>query len=104
MAIYTYVCPVHGGFEQRAGYDDGSWSCACGLSSSRQEVYPLTFKMEGKALPRRDDTASTQEEMRKELKKRNWSADRAIEELRDNRFEDGNGRLAIDTRKMARTA
>ena len=104
MAIYTYVCPVHGGFEQRAGYDDERWLCTCGLPSPRQAVYLPTFKIEGKSMPRRDDLASTQEEMGKELKRRNWSADRAIQELRDNRVERDDGGLAIDTRKMTKTA
>src|SRR3990167_2337563 len=104
MAIYNYVCSIHGAFERRAGYDDSYWPCACGLSSPRQTVYPLTYNIEGRSMPRRDDLASTQEEMGKELKKRGWSADRAIQELRDSKFEKEDGGSYIDTRKMSKTA
>ena len=40
----------------------------------------------------------------KEVKKRGWSADRAIAELRANKFEDKTGALRIDTRKMTQVA
>lgn len=104
MPIYEYNCPEHGAFERRAGYEDSQQPCGCGLLSSRRAVYPLSFKIEGKSMPRRDDVVSTQEEMHKELRKRGWSADRAIEELRANKFEDETGSLRIDTRKMTQAA
>jgi hypothetical protein len=60
--------------------------------------------MEGQSMPRRDDEWSTQDEMAKELKKKDWSYDRAIEGLRANKFEDETGQIRIDTRKMPQTA
>ena len=60
--------------------------------------------MEGQSMPRRDDIESTQEEYGKEIRKRGWSADRAIEGLRANKFEDETGQLRVDTRKMPQTA
>ena len=40
--------------------------------------------------------------MGKELKKRDYSYDRAIQEMRDNKFEDETGATRIDTRKMTK--
>jgi hypothetical protein len=55
-------------------------------------------------MPPRGDVGSIQEEYGKEVKKRGWSAERSVEELRANKFEDPTGQLRIDTTKMTQTA
>jgi len=91
-------------FEQRASYDDHTVSCQCGQVAQRSAVYYTAFKIEGQSMPQRDDHESIDAEMKKELNKRNWSADRAIDEMRKAKFEDETGALRIDTRKMSSVA
>jgi hypothetical protein len=74
--------------------------CVCGQDSPRQSVYTPNVIMAGRSLPRRDDTETVQDECRKELAKKNWTGERAIEELRTKKFTDETGQLRIDTRKM----
>lgn len=104
MPFYNYVCPDHGEFEQRAGYGDDAVPCACGQPSPRRAVYPLSFVMEGRSLPRRDDVETVQDEYRKEVAKRGWTAERAVGELRATKFTDAEGQLRVDTRKMTQVA
>ena len=104
MPFYTYHCPDHGAFDKRAGYNDAYTLCICGEPSVRQAVYGLSFVMEGRSMPRRDDVYSTQEEYHKEIKKRGWSADRAVTELRTSKFVDNEGQLRINTATMTQEA
>ena len=110
MATYDYNCPQCGFISSlRRGYDDYSISCpTCGGTAERVPVYysqGLVIRGGPNApMPRQDDVESTQDEYRKEVRKRGWSADRAIQELRANKITDANDQLRIDTRKMTKTA
>ena len=55
-------------------------------------------------MPRRDDLHSTQDEYQKEIKKRGWSAERSIQELRANRFCDKDGQMRVNTNNMTKEA
>ena len=114
MPVYAYTCSC-GRFEAIRGYDDYTTACPnCGETAERVPVYreqSVIFKGAGftKSVlpppPQTDDQKwDVQDEMGKELKKRGWSADRAIEELRANKFEDETGALRIDTTKMTQVA
>ena len=97
------------------GYSADTTDCPmCGTLAERVPVYReqgVIFKGAGftkSVLPPPPQTDEqkydVQEEMGKELKKRGWSADRAITELRANKFEDETGQLRIDTTKMTQVA
>ena len=106
MPTYDYRCATDGLINGlRRGYDDATIDCPlCEGTATRVPVNSIRFTMEGQSMPRRDDIESTQEEYAKEVRKRGWSADRAIDGLRANKFEDETGQLRIDTRKMPQTA
>ena len=116
MPIYDYNCSGCGRLADLVrGYDDYTTACpSCGEPAERVPVYHeqgVIFKGAGftkSVIPPRPQTDEqrwdVQEEMGKELKKRGWSADRAITELRANKFEDETGQLRIDTTKMTQVA
>lgn len=105
MPIYDYRCKkCHTTFTRGARYDDVLALCECGEMAQRSPIYMTNNIIAGQSLPRRDDAGSIQEEYGKEVKKRGWSKDRAIEELRANRFTDAEGQMRIDTSKMTQTA
>lgn len=104
MPLYEYACRGCGVFEQRAGYDDTSVKCACGLRAKRQAVYSqsVIFKGGGRVvLPPPGEEAGV---MQTELKKRGWDADRAITEIRENIVTDEKGARSIDLAGMTQTA
>ena len=116
IPIYDYTCPSCGrvGGLLR-GYEDYTISCPqCGGTAERIPVYreqSVIFKGGGftkSVIPPRPTTDEqkweVQEEMGKELKKRDWSYDRTIQEMRDNKFEDETGAMRIDTTKMTKEA
>ena len=72
--------------------------------AQRLSVYKTNNIIAGQSMPRRDDIESVQEEYHKEVKKRGWTTERAVEELRANRFTDPEGQVRIDTSKMTQTA
>ena len=104
MPIYDFTCPTHGTFTRRASYEDKEWTHLCGKTGPRAEVYLPTFIMEGRSIPRRDDVESVQDEMKKELLKRNYPGTRAIQEVRDNlkEYHDEPGGKYLDTAGMTK--
>ena len=114
MPLYEYICSC-GRFEAVRGYDDYTIACHhCGGTADRVPVYReqnVIFKGAGftkSVIPPNPTTdeqkADVQEEMGKELKKRDWSYDRAIQEIRDNKVVDETGAVRLDTRKMTQEA
>lgn len=84
MPLYDFECNKCGVYEMRAHYEDDIVPCECGSTASRLSVYKINHKIEGQSLPRRDDHDGTREEMGKELKKRGYSFQRAIDEIGSN--------------------
>lgn len=108
MPIYEYDCSC-GRFEAVRSYDDSTIACPrCGGTAKRVPVYRsqglIVRDGPNAPMPPRSDTQTVQEETRKALAKRNWTAERAVEELRATRFTDEQGQLRIDTRKMTQQA
>ena len=113
MPIYDYNCTCGYLSGLLRGYEDYTIACPkCGKTAERIPVYreqSVIFKGAGftkSVLPPRPTTeeqhADVQEEMGKELKKKDWSYDRAIQEIRDNQFVDKTGAKRLDTTKMTK--
>ena len=102
MPFYNYRCPECGSFERRAGYNDGVVLCACGREAGREAVYHTNHIIEGRALP--SDPTEVQNEFFKEVRKRGWSEDRAVTEMRANMIEDNQGRKFLNTKAMTQEA
>lgn len=108
MPIYEYTCDC-GVFEAIAGYNDSSVTCpSCGQTASRIAVYKEQNVITNPSIPPRPQTEAERQEVnelaRKELLKKNWSADRTIDEFRKRRVVDETGSLRVDTRGMDKTA
>ena len=115
MPIYDYTCACGSLFGLIRSYDDDTIPCPnCGNTADRVPVYRdqnVIFKGAGftkSVLPPNPTTDEqkweVQDEMGKEIKKRDWSYDRAIQEIRDNKVVDETGATRIDTRKMTQEA
>lgn len=112
--VYDYDCPGCGRLSDIVrGYDDYTTACpSCGKRAERVPVYQsqglVVHDGPNAPLPAHPQTDPerqvVQELYGKEVKKRGWSADRAIGELRANKFEDETGALRIDTTKMTQVA
>ena len=112
MPRYDYTCTC-GCFEAMRGYDDYTITCPdCGGLAERVSVYPqqgvIVRDGPNAPLPPCPQTDPERQEVQelygKEVEKRGWSADRAMTELRANKFEDETGALRIDTTKMTQEA
>ena len=109
MPRYDYCCRECGMFEAVAGYDDRTIACPrCQQTADRNPVpssVGITIKGgPNQPMPPKGDTAAINGEMHKELKKKGWSVDRTVEEMRKNRTTDSRGRLAINTAALPKEA
>lgn len=114
MPIYDYHCLGCGRLSDLVrGYDDYTIACpSCSGTAERVPVYisqgVVVHGGPNALLPPRPQTTADHMEVQelygKEVKKRGWDADRAIRELRANKFEDDKGALHIDTTKMTKVA
>ena len=110
MPNYDYRCATCGVINSLTrGYEDYSIDCPlCDGMATRIPVYRsqgiIVRGGPNATMPPRNDAQAIQEEYGKEVKKRGWSADRAVEELRSSKFEDSTGQLSIDTTKMTKEA
>lgn len=103
--LYTYRCPQHGDFDQQATMANRNLTvlCACGVNAPRQEVYGLTFKMEGQTMPPRDDAHNSDlhDELGKVMKRRGYGGkDEAIQDVRDNMVTDEQGNKTLNRAGM----
>ncbi len=106
MPNYVYRCPVHGDFDKRAGYDQGTIEHGCGAKAVRQTVYPINVVMVGQTMPPRDDAHSDDihDELGKVMIKRGYGGkDQAIQEIRDNMVVDETGARSLDRSNMTKT-
>ena len=115
MPVYDYTCSCGRICGLVRNYDDYTIACpSCGKTAERIPVYReqnVIFQGPGftkSVLPPNPVTDEqkweVQDEMSKELKRRDWSYDRAIQEIRDNKIVDETGAIRLDTNKMTKEA
>ena len=111
MPIYDFSCSRCRSYynDQYASYEDYSIPCpSCDGTAKRIPVYRnqgiIVHGGPNAPMPPRGDTQAVQEEYAKEVRKRGWTAERSVEELRKTKFTDATGQLRVDTKKLPQTA
>lgn len=110
MPLYEYRCSACGAFDLLAGRDDYAIACPrCGDTADRNPVPSSTGGIiirggPNQPMPPRGDRAAINEEMHKEVRKRGWTTERTVEEMRKNMSIDERGKRSIDMTKMTQEA
>lgn len=97
--IYTFDCPNCGHiFDRRTSVLIPGLDCPlCGRLAGRRTVYASNFRI-GRAVPPQGDPERLDHEKR-ELKKRGWDGDRAVDVTRKGRVEGEKGTYKLDFEK-----
>ena len=109
MPLYDFSCGCGRVTESREGIGVTAIPCPCGRIAARVSVYRdqgVIFSGGGftkSVMP--PPGVESQQEYFKEVRKRGWTGDRAVEEMRKNIIEDPKtGRRSVNTAAMTKEA
>lgn len=100
MPLYTYECACGRVFDRLANVDDEPVKlCTCYRLAKRREVNSVAMRVGGATIPNNEPEYQNEKSLR-DLNRQGWDGDRAVEHIRKNVREDGQGNKYINPQIM----